>query len=188
MREGSRKNIGRLLLIPHKRVCCVIWAALFSASAIGVELNGKVIGVSDGDTITVLDSDRQQHKIRLSGIDAPEKKQPFGQRSKEHLSQLVFGKLVVVEWSKKDRYQRIVGKVLVAAPACTSQECPKTLDAGLAQVTDGLAWWYRQYAKEQPEQDRHRYEFAEREAKTNRVGLWVEKEPMAPWEWRRRGR
>lgn len=69
---------------------------------------------------------------------------------------LVFGKDVDVQWSKRDRYQRIVGKVLVADPTC-QRRCPKTLDAGLAQVTAGLAWWYRKYAKEQSAEDAQRY-------------------------------
>ena len=102
-------------------------------------LSGRVVGVSDGDTITVLDADLQQHKIRLSGIDAPEKKQPFGQRSKEHLSLLVFDKPVDVEWNKLDRYKRTIGKVMVADPSCAKTNCPKTVDAGLSQITVGLA-------------------------------------------------
>ena len=76
-------------------------------------LSGRVVGVADGDTVTVLDANHQQHKIRLSGIDAPEKSQAFGQRSKESMSALVFGKQVDVVWDKRDRYKRIVGKVMV---------------------------------------------------------------------------
>jgi endonuclease YncB( thermonuclease family) len=109
------------------------------ASVHAATLSGTVVGVSDGDTITVLDANREQHKIRVAGIDAPEKAQPFAQRSKGALSLLVFGKDVDVQWSKRDRYQRIVGKVLVTDPTCERQ-CPKTQDAGLAQVTAGLAW------------------------------------------------
>jgi endonuclease YncB( thermonuclease family) len=96
-------------------------------------LTGRVVGVTDGDTITVLDANRQQHKIRLGGIDAPEKAQPFGQRSKENLSRLVFNKEVQVDWTKRDRYQRIVGKVWVQPSDCPT--CPMTLDAGHAQIT-----------------------------------------------------
>eukprot|EP01041_Mallomonas_annulata_P033793 gene33793-56465_t len=76
-------------------------------------IEGRVVGVADGDTITVLDDNKVQHKIRLAGIDAPEKKQPFGQRSKQSLSDLVFDKAVTVETNKRDKYQREVGKVLV---------------------------------------------------------------------------
>ena len=157
------------------------------ASVQAATLSGTVVGVSDGDTITVLDANREQHKIRVAGIDAPEKAQPFGQRSKEALSMLVFGKDVDVQWSKRDRYQRIVGKVLVADPTC-QRRCPKTLDAGLAQVTAGLAWWYRKYAKEQSAEDAQRYELAEQEARSHGVGLWSDGQPMAPWDWRKAAR
>lgn len=88
-----------------------IFAYWFSVSA--AELHGQVVGVTDGDTVTVLDGQRTQHKIRLAGIDAPEKSQPFGQRAKEHLSSLVFGRAVVVDAEKQDRYHRTVGKVLI---------------------------------------------------------------------------
>jgi hypothetical protein len=81
------------------------------------------------------------------------------------MSRLVAGKTVLIHYDKRDRYGRIVGKVMVASPdACpdANDDCPKTLDAGLAQLTVGLKWWYRRYADEQSEEDRHRYEFAER--------------------------
>jgi len=147
-------------------------------------LAGRVVGVADGDTITVPDANRQQHKIRLGGIDAPEKPQPFGQKSKENLSRLVFNKNVRVDWTKRDRYQRIVGKVWVQPSDCPT--CPMTLDAGHAQITVGLAWWYRKDAKEQSAEDRGRYEFEEQEARAQRVGLWRDADPVPPWEWRRR--
>ena len=125
----------------------LIVSLLLVGTAHAETLLGRVVGVADGDTITVLDADRQQHKIRLQAIDAPEKAQPFGQRSKENLSRLVFGKDVRVEWDKRDRYKRIVGKVWVQPASCPT--CPMTLDAGHAQITVGLAWWYRKYASEQ---------------------------------------
>ena len=93
-------------------------------------LSGTVVGVSDGDTITVLDADREQHKVRVAGIDAPEKSQPFGQRSKESLSRLLYGKDVDVDWRKRDRYQRIVGKVAVADPDCRARGCSKGRSPG----------------------------------------------------------
>jgi endonuclease YncB( thermonuclease family) len=164
-------------------------ALLLSAGVVLADtLAGKVVGVSDGDTITVLDSDKRQHKIRVAGIDAPEKNQAFGQRSKENLSRLVFGKDVEVRWSKHDRYQRIVGKVMVAEPNCQRADCNKTLDAGLGQITDGLAWWYRKYAKEQSAEDAGAYDFAEQEARARRVGLWRDVDPVPPWDWRRKDR
>ena len=158
---------------------------LAPAPALSESLHGRVVGVSDGDTITVLDADHQQYKIRLSGIDAPEKAQPFGQRSKENLSHLVFGREVTVEWRKKDRYGRTVGKVLVAEPTCQEATCPKIMDACHAQVVAGMAWWYRQYAKEQESGDANRYEQSELEARSRRIGLWSDPQPTPPWDWRK---
>jgi endonuclease YncB( thermonuclease family) len=157
---------------------------LFASPSFAAKITGRVVGVSDGDTITVLDANRQHHKIRLQGIDSPEKAQPFGQRSKENLSGLVFDKDVRVEWEKRDRYKRIVGKVWVQPASCPT--CPMTLDAGHAQITTGMAWWYRKYAGEQSPQDRGAYEFSEQEARERRVGLWADPDPVQPWEWRRR--
>jgi endonuclease YncB( thermonuclease family) len=159
-----------------------------SAAGYAATLTGKVVAVADGDTITVLDAQKKQHKIRLAGIAGPEKGQAFGNRSKQHLSYLLYDKSVAVEWKKYDRYGRIVGKVMVAAPnSCppVQPDCPKMLDVGLAQISDGLAWHYKQYAKEQTPEDRKRYAAAERAARLKRVGLWRDKHPVPPWEWRR---
>ena len=146
-------------------------------------LTSTVVGVTDGDTIIVRAAKREQHKIRLGGSDAPEKAQPFWQRSKENLSRLVFDRDVRVEWEKRDKYKRIVGTVWVQPVSCPT--CPKTLDAGLAQLTVVLAWWYRKYAKEQSPEAAGRYEFAEQEARAKRAGLWVDADPVPPWDWRR---
>lgn len=137
-------------------------------------IEGRVVGVADGDTITVLDSDNTQHKIRLSGIDAPEKKQPFGNRSKDSLSAMVFDKTVTVETDKKDRYGRDVGKVQV-----------KGVDANLVQVQRGFAWHYKAYEREQSANDRKLYDFAEHEAREAKRGLWVDPAPVPPWEFRK---
>ena len=167
------------------RVSLAIFLMIVRVAAYAGPLTGTVVSVADGDTITVLDANREQHKIRLAAIDAPEKAQPFGQRSKESMSTLVFGKAVDVLWDKRDRYQRIVGKVMVADPNCRTTPCPKTLDAGLAQITVGLAWWYRKYAREQSVEDAQRYEFAEREARAKHAGLWADGQPIPPWDWRK---
>ncbi len=145
---------------------------------------GRVVGVSDGDTVTVLDAENTQHKIRVAGIDAPEKKQAFGQRSKESMSGLVFGKEVEVLARKRDRYGRLIGKVMVADPSCTVRTCPKTLDAGLAQIAVGMAWWYRHYTREQSVEDARANEFAEQEARARHAGLWRDPDPTPPWDWR----
>ena len=166
-----------------KHFAIALLLALASRGAVAATLEGRVVGVTDGDTLTLLDSERKRYKIRLGGIDAPEKAQPFGQRSKENLSDMVFGKDVRVEWKKRDKYKRIVGKVWVQPESCPT--CPMTLDAGHAQITVGLAWWYRKYAREQSPGDRGAYEFSEQEARAKRVGLWSETDPVPPWDWRR---
>lgn len=136
-------------------------------------ITGRVVGVADGDTITVLDADKVRHKIRLAGIDAPEKKQAFGNRSKESLSDLVFDQTVDVETTKRDRYGRQIGKVLVNGR-----------DVNLVQVVRGMAWFYRKYQREQSPNDQRLYEAAEDAAKAGRQGLWLDVVPVAPWEFR----
>jgi endonuclease YncB( thermonuclease family) len=152
----------------------VLAIALVVAPLAGAEtLMGRVVGIADGDTITILDAFNQQHRIRLYGIDAPEKKQPFGARSKQNLAALAFAKHVIVEWTKPDRYGRIVGKVIVDGQ-----------DVGLQKLQAGLAWWYRTYAREQSPQDRAAYSQAENEARMARVGLWGDSHSVPPWEYR----
>ncbi len=158
---------------------------LFSTAALA-DITGKVVSVTDGDTIKVLDAQRRQHKVRLSGIDAPERGQPFGTKSRDHLASLVAGKAVKVESTKTDRYGRVVGKVWVQPADCP--KCGKTLDANLAQVTAGMAWWYRYYAREQSPEDRGRYESAEGEARARKWGLWADPDPINPYDWRRANR
>jgi endonuclease YncB( thermonuclease family) len=97
-----------------RRLAAAVLLAAVSWACAAVQLTGRVVGVHDGDTITVLDADRTQHKIRLTGIDAPESKQAFGSRSKQHLSSLVYNRQVMVEWEKHDRYGRTVGVVVSA--------------------------------------------------------------------------
>jgi len=154
----------------------------FSGSAFA-DISGKVVAVTDGDTIKVLDSNSVQYKVRLTGIDAPEKAQPFGNASRNHLASMVAGKNVRIESSKTDRYGRVLGKVWVQPRDCSS--CGKTLDANHAQILSGMAWWYRYYAKEQPPEDRGRYESAEDEAKKRKLGLWSESNAIPPWAWRK---
>ncbi|MDD2882950.1 MAG: thermonuclease family protein [Rhodoferax sp.] len=134
-------------------------------------ITGRVVGVADGDTVTVLDASNTQHKIRLSGIDTPERKQAFGMRSKQSLSGLVFNKQVSVETDRKDRYQREVGKILL----------PSGQDVNLEQVSRGFAWHYKA-------NDRKLYDFAEQEARAGRRGLWGDAVPVPPWEFRRGSR
>ena len=166
-----------------KRILSLV-VALASLPALAGTLVGKVVHVADGDTVTVLDAQRQQHRVRLIGIDAPEKGQDFGQRSKENLIRIAAGRQAEVVFSKRDRYGRIVGKVLVAPEGCVGA-CPKG-DAGLRQIEAGMAWHYKQYANEQTIEDQRRYAEAEENARAKRLGLWGDtRMPVPPWEWRR---
>lgn len=148
--------------------------------------NCFVVGVTDGDTITARCGDRNAYelmRVRLHAIDAPEKRQAFGRPAKQALSDLVFGKQATLACIDIDRYGRSVCKVMVA-PA-SAADGPRTLDAGLAMLTLGMAWWYRSYAREQSPQEQGQYAFAEREARARHAGLWRDPEAVEPWVWRR---
>src|SRR5262245_45884191 len=128
--------------------------ALFLASHAAAEiLSGRVVGISDGDTLTVVVKERQV-KVRINGIDAPEKGQPFAEQSKQNLARMAFQKDARLECHKKDQYRRSVCKVWVQPSDC--QSCGQTLDVGHAQLITGMAWWFRQYIKEQTHEDRGR--------------------------------
>ena len=123
---------------------------------------GKVVKVVDGDTLTIL-VDNQQHKIRLSDIDTPERKQPFGTRAKQALSDLAFGKQARIVEVTMDRYGRIVGRVYVDGT-----------DVNRELVAQGFAWVYRKYSN-----DAELLEL-ETQAREKRLGLWVDPNPIPP--------
>ena len=137
-------------------------------------LTGRVAYVADGDTITVLDSTNEQHKVRLAGIDAPEKAQRFGGGARDNLSAMIAGKIVTVEFVKFDRHQWMVGKVIANGR-----------DICLEQVKAGMAWHYKKYEREQTRADRSAYAQAEEQARLARKGLWQDPSPVPPWQWRR---
>jgi endonuclease YncB( thermonuclease family) len=155
----------------------VLWTCLLLGSAFADTISGRVVGVADGDTLTVLDSRKQQHKVRLIGIDAPEKAQPFGERSKQSLSDLAYNRNVLVQTHKRDRYGRVLGTVLLDG-----------IDLNLVQINRGLAWHYKAYAREQTHNDRSRYAMTEEVARSDRRGLWRDAEPTPPWAWRKSAR
>lgn len=153
----------------------VIFLALMelSGSLDAEPISGRIVGVTDGDTLVLLAANRDQYKIRLSGIDAPEKRQPFGERSKTNLSALAFGQEATADCPKMDRYGRHVCTVFIRGK-----------DVGLAQIADGMAWWYQKYSNQQTSLARADYEAAELSARTKQQGLWVDKNPIPPWGWR----
>jgi len=146
----------------------LIIMVLISSSLIAETIRGKVISVADGDTITIL-VDKKKHRIRLAEIDAPEMKgQPYGKASKAHLSELVYNKRVLVEYSKKDRYGRLIGTVTV-----------QKVNINEAMVRAGLAWHYKYYSKSRI------LSALELKAKAEKAGLWKQKKPIPPWTFRR---
>ena len=156
------------------KITTVILLILTLNAVHGKTVEGRVISVTDGDTLTMLLADKKKLKIRLTGIDAPEKRQSYGAKSKEHLASLVYQKIVKVEYSRVDRYQRTLGKVLMEG-----------IDINLEQVLNGFAWHYKTYAKDQSVRDQNEYSKAEVKAKRNRRGLWQDERPQPPWEFRK---
>ena len=150
----------------------IVYTSLLIASSplFAYELQGKVVNISDGDTITVLDSDNRQQRIRLYGIDTPEKKQPFGGKASDMLSALIKGKAVTADCTTPDRYQRHVCTVFVDGT-----------DINAEMVKQGGAWVYRQYYTGDA------YYKLEDAAKAEKRGLWQTSEYHAtpPWEWRK---
>jgi len=129
---------------------------------------GKIIGVTDGDTVVLLTQEKTQIKVRLDAIDCPESRQAFGQRAKQFTSDFCFGKEAVLISHGKDRYGRTLGLIIIGK---------YTLNYELLKA--GYAWHYKRYNKEK------RLSEMELQARSKRIGLWVDKEPIAPWEFKR---
>lgn len=132
----------------------------------------QVIHIADGDTITVLDKSRKHFKVRLYGIDSPEKRQAFGHHAKQFMSRLVAGGKVELECVGKDRYGRTLGIVFSSSGENINQE----------MITGGMAWVYRQYCKRPECVMWINYE---RQARAARRGLWIDSAPIPPWTWRK---
>ena len=134
-------------------------------------LIGKVIRIADGDTFTLL-VDKKQHRIRLYGIDAPETKggQPYSQKSKEQLSSLIAGKIVIVEVKDTDRYGQYLGIV----------STDQVKDVNLEMIKSGMAWHYSYY------DNTPSYKLAQEQAKKTKKGLWQDPKPINPYEWRKK--
>lgn len=138
------------------------------------ELNTTGVRVIDGDTVEVLIEGQQSERVRLIGIDAPESKQEYGKESTKTLEECIAGKPVTILYKNKDRYSRILGKVMAGKTDCN-----------FYQVGVGSAWHYKQYQNEQPNDDKHAYSDAEKVAKMHSNGLWQNPEPEAPWLYRK---
>jgi endonuclease YncB( thermonuclease family) len=153
----------------HRFLVVLLVVLLLPALTLAAELQGRVVGVHDGDTFTLLQDGNQQTRVRLAEIDAPESKQPYGNKAKQELSSLIFGKMVTVTIQDTDRYGRTVGRVYA-----------NTLDVNAEMIRRGAAWVYRKYAKDQTLYP------LEAQAKQEKRGLWKlpDSERVPPWEWR----
>jgi len=160
-----KNNLNKMKTIMYKFLIIILLTISFQASS--EEWTGTVIGIMDGDTVKVLNSQKNTIKIRLTEIDAPEKNQDFGEQSKQSLSDICFKKQVIVDDKGLDKYKRTLGRL-----KCNG------IDANAEQVKKGMAWAYRQYLT-----DESTIEF-EDVAKTNKAGLWSNENPVAPWDFR----
>ena len=150
----------------------ILLTFLLAHSALAGEFTGQVVGVLDGDTLEVLNGHHTE-RIRLSGIDCPEKGQAYGQKAKQAASALVFGKEVTLQTFGKDKYRRTIADVRL----------PDGSNVNHALVKEGWCWWYRKYAPVNTTLER-----LEAEARESRMALWADPHPVPPWEWRKRGR
>ena len=151
-----------------KKIILAILIALLPMVCSAQKFNVKVVGISDGDTFTGLNRDNLQLKFRIYGIDAPEKKQAFGTKSKEYLSSLIFGKNITVDVQSQDGWGRYLAYVYT----------PDGKDVFLLMIQAGYAWHFKKY------DDNQTYSDAEIAAKKARKGLWYDPAPQAPWDFR----
>ena len=154
-----------------KRTALSLLIILLFCPSLSHALTGKVVSVADGDTITILDSAKAQHKIRLYGIDTPEKAQAFGNVAKKYTSKLVYGKTVDVTTYDTDRYGRTVGVVIADG-----------VNVNQSLIGAGLAWQYRKYCKASFCED---WLGLEKKAHQSKNGLWTDNNPVPPWEYRK---
>lgn len=174
----------RLATLPKLASTLVVLAVGASLQAgDAVPLSGKIVRVMDGDTV-VIETGGNRYRIHLAAIDAPECDQPRGEASMRSLHRILAGQEARVYHQEGDRWGRLTGYVRVAPLDCPT--CGYTLDAGLYQLTVGMAWHATHHAHEQPPEQRGQYEFAEFEARAKKVGLWSAPAPVAPWAWRNR--
>ena len=174
--DGLRGRRVINVMVPRKFLSVFAWAILCFLPAIlsAQAMSGKVLGIADGDTITVALVSGQEISIRLEGIDAPEHGQPFGDASSRNLSHLVFGKEVNLDCTGQQTYGRSVCKVLL----------PSGEDVDLDQIEAGMAWHYKQYQQLQSGTDRAAYGAAEDAARRARIGLWSDPRPVQPQDFR----
>lgn len=153
---------------------------LLGGSVAADSFEGRAVRVLDGDTLVVVVADagggKREEKVRLVGVDCPERGQAWGSRARQALADLTFGQVVRIDWEARDRYGRVLGKVAVGET---------TPDVGLALIADGHCWWFSRYRADQAARDRREYSEAQTQARREGRGLWSQPDPVPPWEWRR---
>ncbi len=162
---------GNAMIRPTVIATCVILAASLAAAGDAQTSSGRVVSVTDGDTVRVLDAANVQHKVRLDGIDAPERGQPFGTVARDRLAALVMGKAVKVHNDGRDKWGRTLGRIEVEGQ-----------DVNRQMVADGMAWHYSRFNNDA------RLAAAEQAARAAKRGLWADAKPVPPWEWRATGK
>lgn len=150
-----------------KRFCLVLIFVLLSLLCSAQRFTVKVVSITDGDTFIALNNDNLQLKIRVYGIDAPEKKQAFGSKSKDFLSSLIFGKYITIDVKSKDKYGRYIANVYSEGK-----------DVSLLMIHEGMAWHFTKF------DDNEVYEAAQMKARKAKRGLWADPSPIAPWDFR----
>jgi micrococcal nuclease len=156
------------------KLCLLLFVtAHLHCTAAPVAMEGRILRVLDGDSVVLRDEHGSLHKIRLAGIDAPESRQPFGQQATALLRGLVLGGHVKALSYKNDRYGRTIATIFLHGK-----------DINLAIIEAGLAWHYKKYASEQPRSEALAYARGELAARQNKLALWSDEKPIAPWEWR----
>ena len=156
------------------KIIVLLLSITLSCPLLADTLSGKVVKITDGDTVHVLQDNHIREKIRLAGIDAPERKQAHANKAKQYLASLIGNEVVTVEFNKRDRYGRIVGKII-----------HNDSDINLEMVKAGYAWHYKKYQKEQSADDRLSYRVAENSARTHEMGLFQANNSIPPWIWRK---
>lgn len=151
-----------------KKISLILTFTLIAGN-ISAQIKAKVIGITDGDTITVLSDSNTQTKIRLAEVDCPESKQPFGKNAKQFTSSQVFGKQIIYYETDQDRYGRTIAKVFYDSGKYLSEEIIKS----------GMGWWYFKYS------DNKKLGELQNQAKIKGLGLWQDKNPIAPYDWRK---
>ncbi len=171
-RKANKSIAVRKVLFVLKPIASAVFLVVLSSEPTFADFSGPVVSVLDGDTLEVLHNNKAE-RIRLSGIDCPEKGQAYGNNAKHAASALVFGKEVTIQTHGHDKYQRLLGDVLLLDGTNVNH----TL------VKDGWCWWYRKYAPGDTV-----LEGLEKDAREAKKGLWADPHPVPPWEWRKRSR